>query len=120
MSTRAQAARSGGYRMRTARRSRGRGRSASRIHWDKVGRVALVLVLAAVLISYVSPAINFLDAWRDSRAEHTSLAELREENAKLHQRITTLEGDDAAERGARKAGMVAEGEASYVIRGLGR
>ena len=120
MSTRAQAARSGGYRMRTARRSRGRGRSASRIHWDKVGRVALVLVLAAVLISYVSPAINFLDAWRDSRAEHTSLGELREENARLHQRITTLEGDDAAERGARKAGMVAEGEASYVIRGLGR
>ena len=55
-----------------------------------------------------------------TRSEHTSLGELREENAKLHQRITTLEGDDAAERGARKAGMVAEGEASYVIRGLDR
>jgi cell division protein FtsB len=117
MSSRAQAAR--GYRMRTAPRTRRRGRPASRIHWDKVGRVALVLVLGAVLVSYVSPAINFLDAWRDSRAEHAGLEELRTENANLRERITTLDREDAAERGARKAGMVAEGEASYVIRGLG-
>jgi len=117
MSARAQTAR--GYRMRPAPRAKRRGRPASRIHWDKVGRVALVLVLAAVLVSYVSPAINFLDAWRDSRTEHAGLGDLREENAKLHQRIAILEGDDAAERGARKTGMVAEGEASFVIRGLG-
>ena len=118
MSARTQAAR--GYRVRPAPRARRRGRPASRIRWDKVGRVALVLVLAAVLVSYVSPAINFLDAWQDSRTEHGTLEELREENAKLRQRVTTLDGEDAAERGARKNGMVAEGEASYVIRGLGR
>ena len=38
---------------------------------------------AADLLSYVSPALNFLDAWRDSKAEHASLAELQAENAKL-------------------------------------
>jgi cell division protein FtsB len=106
--------------MRPAPRKRGRGRPASRIHWDKVGRVALVLVLAAVLISYVGPSLNFLDAWRDSRAEHGSLAELRQESAQLRQRIANLDGEDAAERGARKNGMVVPGEASYVIRGLER
>jgi cell division protein FtsB len=117
MSARAQAAR--GYRMRPAPRSRARGgRGASRIRWDKVGRVALVLVLAAVLLSYVNPAINFFDAWRDSRAEHSSLADLRKENAALQKRVATLNTEDAAERAARKQGMVANGERSYFVRGL--
>jgi cell division protein FtsB len=117
VSSRAQAAR--GYRLKPAPRARSRG-GASRIQWDRVGRIALVLVLVAICISYVSPAINFLDAWRDSKAEHASLAELRAENTKLKQRLTNLDGPDAAERGARKIGMVDEGdgEAAYVVRGL--
>jgi cell division protein FtsB len=116
MSARAQAAR--GYRMRPAPRRRRRGRPLSRIRWDRVGRVALVLVLGAVLLSYVNPAINVFDAWRDSHSEHSSLADLREENAKLRQRIATLDGEDAAERGARKQGMIAAGEGPYFVRGL--
>ena len=116
MSTRAQAAR--GYRLKPAPRSRGRG--ASRIQWDRVGRVALVFVLVLICISYVGPTLNFVDAWRDSKSEHASLAELRAENTKLKQRLTNLEGPDAAERGARKIGMTGAGEAAYVVRGLNR
>ncbi len=116
MSARAQPAR--GYRMRPAPRSRRRAGGKSRIHWDKVGRVTLVLVLAAVLVSYVSPALNFIDAWRDSRSEHSSLAELRQENQKLHERLQTLGGEAAAERSARQQGMVGPGEAAYYVRGL--
>jgi cell division protein FtsB len=117
VTTRAQAAR--GYRLRPAPRSRSRG-GASRIQWDRVGRVALVLVLLAILASYIGPSLNFLDAWRDSKAEHASLTSLRAENAKLHQRLTNLGGPDAAERGARKIGMNLPGEAAYVIKGLDR
>ena len=81
-----------------------------------------MLVLVLICISYIGPSINFLDAWRDSKNEHATLAELKAENAKLKQRLTTLEGPDAAERGARKIGMVdaGNGEAAYVIRGLNR
>ena len=68
--------------------------------------MALVLVLVAICISYVKPALNFFDAWQDSKAEHASLEELRSENAKLRQRIVNLDGPDAAERAARKLGMV--------------
>ena len=106
MSARAQAAR--GYRLKPAARSRPAGRR-SRIQWDKVGRVALVLVLFAILF----------DAWRNARSEHAALTELRAEHAKLQQRIATLGGRDAAEREARKQGMTLPGEAPYVIRGLG-
>ncbi len=118
MSTRAQAAR--GYRMRPAPRSRRNGSPVSRVRWDKVGRVALVIVLFLVLVSYVSPSINFLDAWRDSRSERSSLTELRAENTKLRERLATLSDESAAERGARKQGMVIPGEAAYSIKGLGR
>jgi cell division protein FtsB len=85
-----------------------------------VGRIALVLVLLAILASYVKPALNFFDAWRDSKAEHASLAQLTKENQQLRQRMTQIQGPDAAERAARKLGMVAAGEGSYVVRGLTR
>jgi cell division protein FtsB len=82
--------------------------------------VALVLVLFAVLASYVNPVINFLDAWGDSRSQRAEFNELKHENEKLRGQIANLSSPDAAERGARKMGMVAEGEGSYVIRGLNR
>lgn len=115
MSARAQTAR--GYRLKPAPRSRG-GRSASRVHWDKIGRVLMVLVLFVVLALYVGPTINFLDAWRDSRAEQAQLEQLKADNAELRARSLTLSDPDAAENAARKLGMVAQGERSYVIRGL--
>lgn len=118
MSARAQPAR--GYRLRPAPRTRRRGRSASRVDWDRVGRIALVIVLALVLVSYINPTLNFFDAWRDSRAEHASVAELRAENANLQQRLAALQAADAAERAAREQGWVAPGERSWVIEGLGR
>jgi cell division protein FtsB len=115
VSTRAQAAR--GYRLKPAPRSRSRS-GASRIQWDRVGRIALVLVLVLICLSYIGPSLNFLDAWHDSKSEHATLAELRSENEKLKQRSANLEGPDAAERGARKIGMLEVGEAGYVVRGL--
>jgi hypothetical protein len=118
MSARAQAAR--GYRMRPAPRTRRRGRPASRIQWDRIGRVALVIVLFFVLASYIGPSINFFDAWRGSKSEQAHLTSLREQNAKLRQRAEDLAGADAAEREARKLGMVdaSAGEASFVVKGL--
>jgi cell division protein FtsB len=118
MSARAQAAR--GYRMRPApRRGRG-GRSPSRIQWDRVGRVALVLVLFAVLFSYIGPTLNFFGAWRGSKAEQAHLTALRAQSVKLRKRAEDLKGPDAAEREARKLGMVdpSAGEASFVVKGL--
>jgi cell division protein FtsB len=112
MSARAQAAR--GYRPRPApRRS---ARNPSRIRWDKLGRVALVLVLMAILASYINPVVDFFDAWSDSRAERAQLQQLQQQNQDLRARAAALSGPDAAEREARRLGMVAPGERSYVIK----
>lgn len=112
MTARAQAAR--GYRPRPARR-RG-GQRSSRIRWDKLGRVVLVLVFFAILASYVGPAMKFVDAWRDSGAEKAQLQDLQRENAQLRSRAGSLDGPDAADRAARRLGMIAAGERSYVIK----
>lgn len=96
------------------RRSRG-GRPVSRVDWERLGRIALVIVLFAIVILYVNPLVNFVDAWRDSRAESAQLAELKAENAKLRERAATLSDPGAAERGAREIGMVAPDERSVVI-----
>jgi cell division protein FtsB len=116
MSSRAQAAR--GYRMRPAPRARGGGRRSTRVNWERLGRVALVLVLGAVIVSYVSPAINVFDAWRDSKSESSHLVELEQENKRLQERIAELGEPDAAERAARRGGMVRSDELPYHTRGL--
>lgn len=73
------------------------------------------MVLFAILVLYVNPVVNFIDAWRDSRSESVQLAELKTENQELRERAATLAEPDAAERGARRLGMVEPEERSVVI-----
>jgi cell division protein FtsB len=100
---------------RVAPRRRTAGRPVSRVDWERLGRICLVLVLFAILVLYVNPVVNFIDAWRDARAESEQLAELKVENHELRERAATLEHSDAAERGARMQGMVQPDERSVVI-----
>lgn len=104
------------YRARVAPRS-GPSRG-TRIHWDRVGRVALVLVLFAVIASYLSPTLNVFDTWRESRATEVRLAELKAENESLTNQAKALKKPAAAIAEARKLGMLAPGERGYVIKGL--
>ncbi len=113
MSARSQAAR-GGYRLKPVRRHGGS--RGSRIHWDKLGRVVLVFVLFAILVSYVNPVVNFVDAWRDAGAERLELRELKRQNQALRAKAGSLEGAAAAEGAARALGMVATDEAPYTIK----
>ena len=100
---------------RVAPRRRTVGRPVSRVDWERLGRICLVLVLFAILVLYVNPVVNFIDAWRDARAESEQLAELKVENRELRERAAALEHSDAAERGARMQGMVQPDERSVVI-----
>jgi len=100
---------------RVAPRRAGSRRSATRIDWERLGRISLVLILFVILALYINPVVNFVDAWRDSKAENTQLSDLKQENAELRSRAATLELPDAAEIGARKLGMVHADERSVVI-----
>jgi hypothetical protein len=120
MATRAQAGRSRSATRRrpAARKARPAARSGpSRIKWDRVGRIALTLVLAAVLYSYLGPSINFVQTYTGTSAAKAKLHELLKENRQLHDRIQSSEDPLVIQREARAQGMVAEGETPVVIRG---
>jgi len=81
--------------------------------------VALVLVLFGVMVSYLNPVVNLVDAWRDSKVGEETLVELQRENASLQSQVDRAEDPLTMEREARKLGMVKPGEQAYVIDGLG-
>src|SRR3954453_5946590 len=106
MPTRAQA-RSTARRRPAPRKRRPAARSGpSRIKWDRVGRVALTLVLAAVLYSYLNPAIDFVKTYTATTAAKAELHELQHENTGLHSRVQSADDPIVVSRAARSQGMV--------------
>lgn len=120
MATRAQAGRTrSGTRRRPAPR-KGRPaarRGPSRIKWDRVGRIALTVVLFAVLYSYLNPSIEFVKTYTGTSEAKAKLHELLDQNQRLHTRIQSSEDPLVVQREARSQGMVAEGETPVVIDG---
>ena len=101
-----------------ARKRRPAARSGpSRIKWDRVGRIALTVVLFAVLYSYLNPAIDFVKTYTGATAAKAKLHELQHENRRLHNRIQSADDPLVVSQAARAQGMVAEGETPAVIRG---
>jgi cell division protein FtsB len=120
MATRAHAGRAAARSKRrpAARKRRPAARKgASRVNWDRVGRVALTLVLAAVLYSYLNPAIDFVKTYTATTAAKAELHQLQHENTRLHERVQSADDPIVVSREARAQGMVAEGETPIVIRG---
>jgi hypothetical protein len=101
-----------------ARRQPAARRGASRIHWDRVGRVALTLVLFAVLYSYLNPVIDFVKTYTTTTAARVQLHEAQHENTSLHWRIQHADDPITLDAKARAQGMVAPEETPLVVRGL--
>jgi hypothetical protein len=110
------ARRAGNVRRRpAARKARPAARSGpSRIKWDRVGRVALTLVLAAILYSYFHPALDFYKTYTGTTAAKAKLHGLLRENRALHNRIQSSDERQVVEAEARAQGMVAEGETPVI------
>jgi hypothetical protein len=120
MATRAQAgrSRSAARRRPAVRKRRPAARSGpSRIKWDRVGRVALTVVLAAVLYSYLGPSVDFVKTYTGTTAAKAKLHQLLKEDRRLHNRIQSADDPLVVDHEARAQGMVAEGETPVVIRG---
>jgi cell division protein FtsB len=89
----------------------------SQIHWHRVGRVALLVVLGAIVLLYIGPVAHWIQQ-RDTAAHTRSeVHELQAEHERLKGRLKELTGPGAIERQARSMGMVKAGERSYVLEG---
>jgi cell division protein FtsB len=88
---------------------------SSGIRWDRLGRVALLAVLAAILLMYVSPAKHWWEQSRTAASQSAELQELEAEHSELKARAQQLQNPDTLELEARRLGMVEQGERAYVI-----
>ncbi len=90
----------------------------TQIRWDRVGRWALISVLAFVLYLYIGPLATWVATYKEAGHKRAEVAALKAENRRLQQRRAELRDPTALEREARRLGMVKAGEKSYVIEGL--
>lgn len=88
---------------------------SSGIRWDRLGRVALLALLGAILLLYVSPAKHWWEQSRTASSQTAELEQLKGENAELERRKQLLLNPDTLELEARRLGMVEQGERAYVI-----
>lgn len=92
--------------------------TAGAIRWDRVGRTALLLVLAGVVLLYVRPGIAYFQARETAKDKRAEIARLEAHNRRLQARRAALRNPQVVEAEARRLGMVRPGERPYVVDGL--
>jgi cell division protein FtsB len=92
--------------------------SLTRIRWDRLGRVGLLVVLVVVAGLYVRQGLSLLSTHSQAQQQLAIVHRLSRENAKLVQQRNALNDPSTIERDARALGMVRPGEHPYVVTGL--
>jgi cell division protein FtsB len=99
-------------------RPRGGRRPAQGIRWDRVARTMLLVVLLAVLISFLGPATKYVRTWQLARETRSEVRQLKTDNEHLRRQAKLLKDPQQIELRARQLGMAKPGERVYVVRGL--
>jgi hypothetical protein len=104
---------------RTGRRAQSASAAAlPRVRWDRVGRLALLLVLVALVYLYFSAGLHMLSTWQQSRHDSAVVAGMEREHRQLTRQHEALSGQAALEADARQLGMMYKGEQPYIVGGL--
>jgi hypothetical protein len=89
-----------------------------RIRWERVGRVALLVVLAIVVGLYVQQGLRVFSVHRQAEQQLQSVHQLQHANASLTKQERALNNPATIKSDARALGMVLPTERSYVVTGL--
>jgi cell division protein FtsB len=89
--------------------------SGSTIHWERVGRVALLGVLCVIVLLYIPPVAHWIQQSRTASRGHAHVQQLKQQRSDLRARLRELTGPGAVEREARRLGMVKPGERPYIV-----
>ena len=87
------------------------------IQWHRVGRLALLATLAAIVLLYIPPLVHWFEQRGTASRADSELRSLQREHARLQSQLNALSSPAGVERAARKLGMVRQGERPYVIQG---
>jgi hypothetical protein len=90
----------------------------ARVRWDRLGRVAMLCVLVALVYLYVSAGVHMLSTWHQARRESAAVATMEREHRSLLGQRAALTAPGTLETEARQLGMMKLGEQPYVVTGL--
>ena len=93
---------------------------ASGVRWDRLGRIAMLLVLTALVFLYLSAGAHLLSSWKQSRRDNATVATMEREHRALLREHNALGSQSNLEIQARQLDMVRPGERTYVVTNLPR
>jgi cell division protein FtsB len=93
-------------------------RAPSRIRWDKVGRVVLLVVLAVVVGLYLQQGLSLLSVRSQADHQRAIVEGLIRQNRHLEQQQQALNDPATIRADARALGMVMPGERPYAMAGF--
>jgi cell division protein FtsB len=93
-------------------------RIASRVRWDRIGRVGLLVVLCVVAGLYVQQALAYLAVRSQADHQRAIVHQLSGANAALRSQQHSLNEPSTIVSDARGLGMVSVGEHPYEVTGL--
>ncbi|HEY3775358.1 MAG TPA: septum formation initiator family protein [Solirubrobacteraceae bacterium] len=91
--------------------------AAIRVRWERLGRVALLVVLGAVVAVYAEHAVSYLSTRTQNARQNAIVRSLELRHAQLEQSERTLNDPTTIIRRARQLGMTRAGEQPYVLTG---
>ncbi len=89
-----------------------------RIRWDRIGRVALLIVLAVVVGLYVEHALAYFSTRARADEQLAAVRRLAREDSQLERQQQSLNSTTTIVARARALGMVMPGERPYAVTGL--
>ena len=93
--------------------------SVVRVRWERVGRIALLVVLAAVVVIYGEHALSYVSTREQASHARAAYVQLAREHRSLEQQAHALRQPATIVQHARGLGMTRTGEQPYVLPGAG-
>jgi cell division protein FtsL len=88
------------------------------VRWDRLGRLAMMGLMCALLYLYLSAGISVWSTWHEARRNTTLVSQLERQNRELLAQHTSLTQRSTILAEARRLGMQKPNEQSYVVQGL--
>lgn len=88
------------------------------MRWDRLGRLAMLCVVAAIVYLYLSAGVSLFSTWRESKHDSAQVLALERQNRLLQQQHAALSSQGTLQAEARRLGMIRTGEQAYVVSGL--
>jgi hypothetical protein len=90
----------------------------ARVRWDRVGRTAMLCVMAALVYLYLSAGVHMFSTWRQSHRDSAAVVAMEHEHRLLQRQHERLSQPGMLEAEARQLGMMKKNEQPYVLSGL--